>query len=186
MALYVASHYKNQPNDLQLMSDAPAHHLFVLLPPIKDDESHLPEPLVVLQVALEGNINKNAIMDGLSRGVRSGGDMIPWLITQQFQENKFGLLSGARVVRIATHPDYAHVSFLLGFACCCGFVLIGDFRWDMDRERYRRSTPSIAEYFSLDETSHPEPSYPHAAAVDEVNSLLPRDILDRDLIYLSI
>lgn len=31
MALYVASHYKNTPNDLQLMSDAPAHHLFVLL-----------------------------------------------------------------------------------------------------------------------------------------------------------
>lgn len=31
MTLYVASHYKNSPNDLQLMADAPAHHLFVLL-----------------------------------------------------------------------------------------------------------------------------------------------------------
>lgn len=31
MALYVASHYKNSPNDLQLMADAPAHQLFVLL-----------------------------------------------------------------------------------------------------------------------------------------------------------
>ena len=40
-------------------------------PPIKEDESHLPEPLVVLQVALEGNISKIAIMDGLNRGVRS-------------------------------------------------------------------------------------------------------------------
>ena len=60
MALYVTSHYKNQPNDLQLMSDAPAYHLFVLLPPIKDDESHLSKPLVVLQVALEGNISKIA------------------------------------------------------------------------------------------------------------------------------
>lgn len=110
MALYVASHYKNQPNDLQLMSDAPAHHLFVLLPPLKDDESHLPEPLVVLQVALEGNISKAAIMEGLSRGLRAGGDMIPWLVAQQFQESKFGLLSGARIVRIATHPDYASVS----------------------------------------------------------------------------
>lgn len=109
MALYVASHYKNQPNDLQLLSDAPAHHLFVLLPPIKDDESHLPEPLVVLQVALEGNISKQAIMDGLSRGLRTGGDLIPWLVSQQFQESKFALLSGARVVRIATHPDYANV-----------------------------------------------------------------------------
>ena len=111
MALYVASHYKNQPNDLQLMSDAPAHHLFVLLPPVKDDETHLPEPLVVLQVALEGNISKQVIMDGLSRGIRAGGDMIPWTISQQFQENKFAYLSGARVIRIATHPDYASVSF---------------------------------------------------------------------------
>lgn len=115
MALYVASHYKNQPNDLQMLSDAPAHHLFVLLPPIKDDESHLPEPLVVLQVALEGNISKQAIMEGLSRGLRSGGDLIPWLISQQFQESKFAMLSGARVVRIATHPDYANVSTLSYF-----------------------------------------------------------------------
>ena len=116
MALYVASHYKNQPNDLQLLSDAPAHHLFVLLPPIKDDESHLPEPLVVLQVALEGGIGREVIMDGFGRGVGISGDMIPWLVTQQFQESRFGQLSGARVVRIACHPDYANVRWLqLGF-----------------------------------------------------------------------
>jgi N-acetyltransferase 10 len=118
MALYVASHYKNQPNDLQLMSDAPGHPLFVLLPPIADDKSHLPEPLVVLQVALEGNISKGAIMDGLSRGLRAGGDMIPWLVSQQFQESKFALLSGARIVRIATHPDYANVSHLQCILAC--------------------------------------------------------------------
>ncbi|KAJ3561455.1 hypothetical protein NP233_g10184 [Leucocoprinus birnbaumii] len=111
MALYVSSHYKNQPNDLQLLSDAPAHHLFVLLPPLKDDETHLPEPLVVLQVALEGNISKNVIMEGLGRGLRAGGDMIPWLIAQQFQESAFGGLSGARVVRVACHPDYANMGY---------------------------------------------------------------------------
>lgn len=83
MALFVASHYKNSPNDLQLMSDAPAHHLFVLLPPLRDDESTLPDPLVVLQVALEGNISKQAILESLSHGIRSGGDLIPWIISQQ-------------------------------------------------------------------------------------------------------
>ena len=112
MALFVASHYKNQPNDLQLISDAPAHHLFVLLPPITDDETHLPEPLAVLQVALEGNISKQAIPDGLQRGLRAGGDLIPWLVAQQFQESKFAMMSGARIVRIATHPDYLSVRFL--------------------------------------------------------------------------
>ena len=83
MALYVASHYKNSPNDLQLMSDAPAHHLFVLLPPLKDNESTLPDPLVVLQVALEGNISRAALMESLSRGERLSGDLIPWLMSQQ-------------------------------------------------------------------------------------------------------
>ena len=50
MALYVASHYKNTPNDLQLLSDAPAHHLFVLCGPVAKTQSALPVPLVVLQV----------------------------------------------------------------------------------------------------------------------------------------
>ncbi|KIK34278.1 hypothetical protein CY34DRAFT_813025 [Suillus luteus UH-Slu-Lm8-n1] len=152
MALYVASHYKNQPNDLQLMSDAPAHHLFVLLPPIADDESHLPEPLVVLQVALEGNISKGAIMDGLSRGLRAGGDMIPWLVSQQFQESKFALLSGARIVRIATHPDYANMGY---------------------GSRALKALNSFysGEYFNLDEATSAEPSYPDASALDPETDL---------------
>ena len=41
-------------------------------------------------------------MEGLSRGYRAGGDMIPGLISQQFQESNFALLSGARIVRVAT------------------------------------------------------------------------------------
>ncbi len=36
MALFVASHYRNTPNDLVLMSDAPAHHLFALLGPVDE------------------------------------------------------------------------------------------------------------------------------------------------------
>ena len=150
MALYVASHYKNQPNDLQLLSDAPAHHLFVLLPPIKDDETHLPEPLVVLQVALEGNISKQAIMEGLSRGFRAGGDMIPWLISQQFQENKFALLSGARIVRIATHPDYAN----MGYGA---------------RALQALNAYYSGEYFNVDEAAQEEQAYPDPANFDEVS-----------------
>ncbi|KIM30804.1 hypothetical protein M408DRAFT_21631 [Serendipita vermifera MAFF 305830] len=111
IALYVASHYKNQPNDLQLMSDAPQHRLFVLLPPIADDENVLPDPIAVVQVVMEGLISKEAILDSLSRGLRAGGDMIPWLVSQQFQENKFAQLSGARVIRIAVHPDYTRMGF---------------------------------------------------------------------------
>ncbi|KAF9916487.1 hypothetical protein BX616_003628 [Lobosporangium transversale] len=111
MALYVASHYKNTPNDLQLLSDAPSHHLFVLLPPVKEGDRSLPDPLCVLQVCLEGEISKQTVLNSLSRGVRAAGDLIPWLISQQFQDDDFASLSGARVVRIATHPDYVKMGY---------------------------------------------------------------------------
>ncbi|ODQ68123.1 DUF699-domain-containing protein [Nadsonia fulvescens var. elongata DSM 6958] len=111
MALYVASHYKNTPNDLQLLSDAPAHQLYVLLPPIDENDARLPEPLCVVQVALEGEISKQSVRNSLSRGVRAGGDLIPWLVSQQFQDEEFAGLSGARVVRIATNPDYMSMGY---------------------------------------------------------------------------
>lgn len=113
VALYAASHYKNSPNDLQMMSDAPAHHLFCLLPPIREDKlakpgsisGKIPEVLCFIQVALEGEISSQTIMNTLARGQRSSGDLIPWTISQQFQEDNFAQLSGARIVRIATNPN---------------------------------------------------------------------------------
>ncbi|KAL1585829.1 RNA cytidine acetyltransferase [Cladosporium halotolerans] len=111
MALYVASHYKNTPNDLQLMSDAPAHQLFVLVPPIEENSGRLPEILCVLQIAFEGQISRESVMNSLSRGQRAGGDLIPWLVSQQFQDSDFAGLSGARVVRIATNPDYGNMGY---------------------------------------------------------------------------
>jgi len=111
IALYVASHYKNSPNDLQLMSDAPAHQLFVLVPPVEDDSTRLPEPLCVIQVALEGQISKQSVLSGLSRGQRASGDMIPWTVSQQFQDEEFAGLSGARIVRIATNPEYTNMGY---------------------------------------------------------------------------
>ncbi|KAL8686516.1 MAG: hypothetical protein Q9218_007048 [Villophora microphyllina] len=111
IALYVASHYKNSPNDLQLMSDAPAHQLYVLVPPIDDESPRLPEPLCVVQVAMEGQISKQSVLSSLSRGQRGQGDLIPWLVSQQFQDEEFAGLSGARIVRIATHPEYTHMGY---------------------------------------------------------------------------
>lgn len=111
MALYVASHYKNSPNDLQLLSDAPAHQLYVLLPPIDEKDNKLPEPLCVVQLALEGEISKSSVRNSLSRGHRAGGDLIPWLVSQQFQDEEFAGLSGARVVRIATNPEYMSMGY---------------------------------------------------------------------------
>lgn len=111
MALYVASHYKNSPNDLQLMSDAPAHQLYVLVPPVEENSERLPEPLCVIQVALEGQISRESVLTSLNRGQRAAGDLIPWLVSQQFQDEEFASLSGARVIRIATNPEYINMGY---------------------------------------------------------------------------
>lgn len=109
VSIYVASHYKNTPNDLQMMSDAPAHHLFCLLGPVTKKDS-LPEILVVVQVCLEGQISSQSVSDSLARGRKASGDLIPWNVSEQFNDREFPKLSGARVVRIATHPNYQRVS----------------------------------------------------------------------------
>ena len=41
----------------------------------------------------------------MKRGLRPSGDLIPWTISEQFQDESFAQLSGIRIVRIATHPN---------------------------------------------------------------------------------
>ncbi|CAM0871752.1 unnamed protein product [Alopecurus aequalis] len=111
MALYVASHYKNSPNDLQLMADAPAHHLFVLLGPVDESENQLPDILCVVQVCLEGQISRKSAIRSLNEGHAPSGDQIPWKFCEQFQDNVFPSLSGARIVRIAVHPSALRLGY---------------------------------------------------------------------------
>ena len=111
IALFVASHYKNSPNDLQLMSDAPAHQLYVLLGPVDKHAAKLPEVLAAVQLSLEGDISREVVQRQLARGEAPSGDLIPWTISQQFQESSFASLSGARVVRVAVHPEMQHMGY---------------------------------------------------------------------------
>lgn len=107
MGLYTSAHYKNTPNDLQMLSDAPAHALFVLLSPTAENDgsgAELPDILCVIQVALEGRISRKSVEAQLARGHRSAGDLIPWTLSQQFGDSNFAQLSGARIVRVAVHP----------------------------------------------------------------------------------
>ena len=58
------------------------------------------------QVALEGKINRTTVQKTEVSGVRPDGNLIPRNIRQQFQDAKFPELSEARIVRIASHPDF--------------------------------------------------------------------------------
>ncbi|KAJ3717581.1 GNAT acetyltransferase 2-domain-containing protein [Lentinula guzmanii] len=145
MSLYVASHYKNQPNDLQLMSDAPGHELFVLLPPLnenKEDTDVLPHPLAVVQVALEGRISRESILSSLSRGLRAGGDLIPWLITQQYQETKFAELSGGRIVRVAVGEGVGGMGYGSRAINCLNEYYSGDY-FNLDEPEVENDADNI-------------------------------------------
>ena len=50
MGLYTSTHYKNTPNDLQMLtlSDAPSHSIFALLSPSVEDSDLLPDILAVV------------------------------------------------------------------------------------------------------------------------------------------
>ncbi|GMI00012.1 hypothetical protein TrLO_g11739 [Triparma laevis f. longispina] len=104
MGVLTSAHYKNSPNDLMLLGDSPTHRLFVLLGP-ENSETSLPDILAVVQVALEGNINKKTVEAQLGRGKREAGDMIPWTVSQQFGDAEFAKMSGARVVRLAVPEE---------------------------------------------------------------------------------
>uniref|UniRef100_A0A1I7UY44 RNA cytidine acetyltransferase n=1 Tax=Caenorhabditis tropicalis TaxID=1561998 RepID=A0A1I7UY44_9PELO len=111
MAIFVSAHYKNSPNDLQMLSDAPAHNLFVLMAPIDKNRKSLPEVLAVVQVCLEGRLDSEKIENGLESGKRAAGDLLPWTVSQQFMDKQFGTLCGGRIVRVAVHPDYQSMGY---------------------------------------------------------------------------
>lgn len=69
-SLLVSSHYRNSPDDLQVLADCSSHHLFVLLPPLPPGGhvKNLPPVLCVVQVGKHfilqlNNFHKSATMD---------------------------------------------------------------------------------------------------------------------------
>jgi N-acetyltransferase 10 len=65
----------------------------------------LPDIFAAIQVCEEGGISKNIILNNNKRGFKPAGDLIPWTISDFYQDNEFPNLSGIRVVRVATHPE---------------------------------------------------------------------------------
>ncbi len=112
MSLFVSSHYKNSPNDLQLLSDAPTHGIFALCRPLdKAKSKSIPDIYAAIQICEEGGIDKTVVLNNNKRGFKPAGDLIPWTISEQYQDNEFPLMTGIRVVRIATHPDCQRMGY---------------------------------------------------------------------------
>ena len=113
MSLFVSSHYKNTPNDLQLLSDAPAHKIFVLCKSIDKQRKSkgLPDVYCAIQACEEGGISKDVILTNNKRGLKPSGDLIPWTISDHYQDQEFAHMTSVRIVRIACHPDCQRMGY---------------------------------------------------------------------------
>ncbi|KAK1444783.1 N-acetyltransferase 10 [Babesia gibsoni] len=127
VAVLSSSHYRNSPDDLLLLSDAPAHKLLVLMS--KDSEKSESgseadfesKVLCVLHVSLEGRISKLIAKEAVSQGAtKKSGDMIPWTLTQNFCTEDFCQLLGVRVIRVAVPQALQGMGY--GSECMSQFI----------------------------------------------------------------
>ncbi len=95
--IYVLAHYRNEPDDLGMIADAPHHSVRGLA---------LPNGKIVgaAQLAEEGPIPINYI-DSLLRGGKIPGNIIPDRLLKHGRLRDIGNGRGWRIVRIAVHPE---------------------------------------------------------------------------------
>ncbi|ABL78088.1 tRNA(Met) cytidine acetyltransferase TmcA [Thermofilum pendens] len=95
--IYIMAHYRNNPNDLGIMMDAPHH--FLRMVRLKNGKI-----VVSLELASEGNLGEDLSKES-AKGAWLMGNIIPDRLIKHYKILDFGNLRGIRVVRIATHPS---------------------------------------------------------------------------------
>ncbi len=94
--IFVLAHYRNNPNDLGILMDAPNHEIRTL-----EYEGHV---VCSVQLAREGGIGEFA--REMYFGVTPAGNIVPDVMIKHHRDIDFGRFVGYRIVRIATHPDF--------------------------------------------------------------------------------
>ncbi len=95
--LLVLAHYKNTPNDLMTLADAPHHFPFLVLSKGK--------VVCSIQYALEGGLKGEQIKE-LFENPKPEGNLIPDAMLKHYLLDAFARHQGARIVRIVTHPKH--------------------------------------------------------------------------------
>ncbi|ABN70220.1 protein of unknown function DUF699, ATPase putative [Staphylothermus marinus F1] len=95
--IYVLAHYRNEPDDLGMIADAP-HHI------VRAVKTRSGKIVCALQIAYEGRIDKDTASE-LLKGGRIPGNIIPDRFLKHLRYKGFAELFGWRIVRIATHPQ---------------------------------------------------------------------------------
>ncbi len=95
--IYVLAHYRNEPDDLGLLADAP-HHIIRAVKTARGGKI-----VSAVQIAEEGGLDEETI-ERLLRGEKMPGNIIPDRLLKHQRIRKIGRMKGWRIVRIATHP----------------------------------------------------------------------------------
>ncbi len=97
IGIYIYAHYRNRPNDLMILMDAPHHFMRAL--------TYKGHVINSLHLAYEGMMSEKDVMRTLA-GDPPSGHVIPTILLRYYPHIKnIPELRGIRVVRIATHPD---------------------------------------------------------------------------------
>ncbi|ABU81313.1 tRNA(Met) cytidine acetyltransferase TmcA [Ignicoccus hospitalis] len=95
--IYVLAHYRNEPDDLAMIADAPHHTPRAVV-------TDTGKVVGAIHLAEEGPIPEDMI-DELLAGGKIAGNIIPDRFLKHLRVRDFAYTKGWRVVRIATHPD---------------------------------------------------------------------------------
>ncbi len=95
--IYVLAHYRNEPDDLGMIADAPHHAVRAMV--LKNGKV-----IAAAQLAEEGGLTSEYI-DELLKGGKISGNIIPDRLLKHLRRRIFGEGIGWRVVRIAVHID---------------------------------------------------------------------------------
>ena len=95
--IYVLAHYRNRPDDLETLLDAPHHRARAVV--LENGKV-----VVAIQIAEEGSLPDSIIEKMVKRIEEPHGHMIPNRVALHHGLKFFAKLKGYRVVRIATHP----------------------------------------------------------------------------------
>ncbi len=101
MGLLIFSHYRNQPNDLLLLTDSYRHSLAYLTSSTQGNQKSI---LLACQLAIEGALPDYDI-EKIEKGHFIEGDLIPAVAIRYFS-TEFAQFKGIRIVRIASHPKF--------------------------------------------------------------------------------
>ncbi|PLJ76829.1 tRNA(Met) cytidine acetyltransferase TmcA [Infirmifilum sp. SLHALR2] len=95
--IYVMAHYRNNPNDLGIMMEAPHHFIRMV-------KTSTGKVVTSLELAVEGSLGPELSRES-AKGAWLMGNIIPDRIIKHYKLLDFGDLKGVRIVRIATHPQ---------------------------------------------------------------------------------